>query len=595
MRPCIIGIGGAGGSLLRQFLRNRDVNFTFRSFGESLAFGSVKGVWLDSDQDDANDQDFFGRLEDGKYPGYIISHDVIDPNSKTRKHIMDYYGHDLKVQGYDRRAEYLKAIFEIFEKDEIVKNLAKEEFKRENPNVNGLLAPGEDGLENPLLSYVWRGGLRQFTSITTTNGFGITEASFMDQIKNGAPLRSLSMAFSSTISGKPRKSNGSSPSKVQGKVCDSLLFIASLGGGTGTGFINPLSRYVRNEERAFPIFVLGVQTERGKDTRHAEEGKRNLAATIAMYDLLTKIKGEGIDCLILVDNQTMAKRCGDNYEAMDKVVFEAIKPIMDPKNYPDSFNQDDAPALRGEVLEGVNFPPVFVPFYIRRISSKGEGGEADLVHGALKSEEREGRIFYPNGLYPCDPKRADMALVFVNGFVDENAMIDSVRKATEIPENKINVYRKIGDARKDEVLILLRNPYGGVPTNLVSEDKVASTFEERMLQIIQSALDFLDEEKISLLNQADYQQRTKDALKDYFYGNSDRIGLREHLEEAIERLKEGSKPPLFDHPLEIFGSESHHEKRQDKSYSSRSFTHEQREEIEGIVRELLEARGSKAS
>lgn len=582
MRPCIVGIGGAGGSLLMQFLHNRDVNFAFKPFGESLAFGDVKGVWLDSDQDDANDQVFFGRLEDGKYPGYIISHDVIDPNSKTRKYIMNYYGHDLKVQGYDRRAEYLKAIFEIFEKNEVVKNLAKEEF---------------NGLENPLLSYIWRGGLRQFTSITATNGFGVTENSFIDQMKNGAPLRSLEKALSPIIPGKPRKSNGSSPSKVQGKVCDSLLFIASLGGGTGTGFINPLSRYVRNEERAFPIFVLGAQTEMGKDTRHAEEGKRNLAATIAMYDLLTKTKGEGIDCLILVDNQTLAKRCGDNYEAMDKAVFEAMKPILDPKNYPDSFNQDDAPALRGEVLEGVNFPPIFVPFYIRRISSKGKGGEADLVHGALKKEERDGRILYPNALYPCDPKRADMALVFVSGFVDENAIIDSVWEATEakIPKNRINVYRKIGDARKNEILILLRNPYGGVPTNLISEDEGASTFEERMFQIIQSALDFLNEEKISLIDQADYKQRTKDALKDYFYGNGDKSGLREHLEEAIERLKEGSKPPLFDHPLEIFSSEGHHEKRQDKSYSSRSFTLEQREEIEGIVRELLAAGGSKAS
>ena len=96
MRPCIVGIGGAGGNILRQFLQSQDVNLVVQ-LGEHLAFGDVKGVWLDSASQDAQKQRFYGGLEQRSYPGYLICHDIIDAGSPTRSYVMDRYGFDLKA------------------------------------------------------------------------------------------------------------------------------------------------------------------------------------------------------------------------------------------------------------------------------------------------------------------------------------------------------------------------------------------------------------------------------------------------------------------------------------------------------------------
>jgi len=600
MRPCIVGIGGAGGNIVKNFLQLQDVECPIASFGgEYLVFGGIKGVWLDSDQDDASEQTFFGRLEDECYPGYIISHDIIDPDSNLKKCISVEYGHDLKVQGYDRRAEYLKAVFEIFDKNLQVprktyesssntpnkdkeylgvNDLAREEFSDKNPKTMRLLGINEKGLDNPLLAYIWRGGFRRFTSLGKKENANANSLQANGVEGSTGRFGIAAKNFSKFFPKSANKVNSSS------QDCDSLLFLASLGGGTGTGFINPLSSFVRNEERAFPIFALGVQTERGTDSRHAEERKRNLGSTIAMYDLLTKSPGSGIDGLLLVDNEILAKKHSGNYKAMDKAVFRALRPLIDPKNYPDSLNQDDAPAIRGKFLENLRFPPILIPCHYE---SDKNINESRLVQCALK-----------NKLYSCDHRRADMAFVFVRGLISDTRIREAVNMHTLIPEKMINVYRKIGEGKRKEILILLRNPYGGVPFKEGETD----TMESRFIEVMNSALDFMAEEHkkierrsdgtidwadqpVSLVNQADYSSKTKDALFRYFYGPD---GLEIRIKASVDKLMRGENAPLFVKYLDIFVGNGE-SKREPISQSEKSevFSPTEVKEIKRIISEAF--------
>lgn len=552
MRPCLVGIGGAGGNLVKQFLQSRDVSFKFVSFGDYPAYGGVMGVWLDSDQDEVTKQSFFGRMMDGKYPGYIISHDVIEPNSNTRNYIKNTYGHDLKVQGYDRRAEYLKAVFEIFEKDPEVRDIAKKEF---------------GGETNPIPLYIWENGLRNFTSI----GTGANNNGTQNQQSQPSGLRMGRLSRILGVSGSPIEGGNEGCGLFVSKPCNSILFMASLGGGTGTGFINPLSSYVREEEKAFPIFALGMLTERGEDIRHADEGKRNLASVIAVHDLLTKESGNGIDALILVDNQILFEKFGNNYDSIDQKVFDALKPLLDPRNYPDAMKQDDAPAFRGHV--SLQLPPILIPCH--HIRNWEEKGEAKLVAGALEAGK----------LFPCDTRSADdMAFVFTRGLVSETAIIKAVNACTRIPENKVMVYRKIGDPRYQEILILLRNPYGGQGPN---------SLDARLKEIISSAIGFLDANEkirpgeISLVNQVDYTQKTRDLLQAYFYGPGK---LRDLLKGSLKRLEQGEYP-VFTEKLDIIDDDHTTQKRSVKSgepTDDGTFTTAQREEIESIVNGIFQ-------
>lgn len=556
MRPCLVGIGGAGGNLLKQFLQSRDVWFKFASFGDHLAYGGVKGVWLDSDQEDATEQSFFGRLMDRKYPGYIISHDVVKPDSNTMNYIKDIYGHDLKVQGYDRRAEYLKAIFEIFEKDPKVRVKAKEEF----------------GETSPIPAYIWSKGLRNFISISTgTNNNGtLARPDQLTGLRKGRLGRILGVPVATQEDDKQCEGTFGS------KPCDSILFIASLGGGTGTGFINPLSSYVREKAWDFPIFALGMLAERGEDTRHADEGKKNLAAVIAMNDLLTKESGKGIDALILVDNQLLFEKFGGNYNSMDKDVFDALSPLLDPRNYPDAMNQDDAPAFKN--LVSLQLPPILIPCH--HIRNRVDGDESNLVLGALQ----KGKLF------PCEPRSANMAFVFTRGLVSEAAIIKAVNACTGIPDNKVKVYRKIGDLRYQEILILLRNPYGGqVPNNL----------DARLKEIINSALGFLDmnanktPEETSIVNQLVYKQKTRDLLQAYFYGQ---CGLQNLLKDSLRKLEQGEYP-VFTEELDIIDgchTKQKHSVEPGQNEDDGTFTTEQRKEIESIVKSIFQNKVSRS-
>ena len=510
-----------------------------------MAIWDVKGVWLDSSTTDTQYQDFFGRLEDKNYPGYIISHDIINPDSKIRRYLMENYGYDIKAQGYDRRAEYLKAIFNILDGDIVAKTLCMQEY----------------GVENPLLDYIWRNVLRPYTTISI-NSIAREYNSYESSLKY--------FAHRSETYRRNRKNQilglfdiiNRRNQKIDNILCDSLLLITSLGGGTGTGFINPITRYVRSEERFFPIFALGVLTERGIDERKATEGRRNLAAAIALNDLLAKEIGKGVDALILLDNQILIERSGGNYRAINQSIFQALEPLINPRNYPDSSMQNDSLALKHAILEGLVFPPFLIPCYSSKIGRYDR--EFELVENALKDR-----------LFPCDPFNADKPLVFVKGLVSESEIKIAVENLTSIPSDRILVYRKIGDSKREDILILLRNPYGSSLKSYTSEE----TLESRIHRLIISAIEYCYENSTDILGYEGYSAISKKALWSFFYGE---FGFVEALKRCIENLEIGSRP-IFSRSLEIMSFEEKNKEDILISESSALFTQDQINLIKEIV------------
>jgi len=578
MKPMVVGIGGAGGNILKKFLETQDVQLPI-CLGEHLAFGNAKGIWLDSATQDTQDQKYFGKLDDGKYPGYMISHEAISADSPFRKWIKDIYGLDLKVQGYDRRAEYLKAIFEVFD-IENVREMARKEFDRE---------------DNPLPGYMWKKGIRLFTVLRPKDGNGSklnrAPASGDETAENKSKIVFLQkigslMGFASTLMNKNK--DASCSAEMKDKLCDSILFLASLGGGTGTGFINPITSYVRREEKGFPFFALGILTEKGDDTRHAKEGQRNLGAAIAMYDLLTKPAGDGLDALIVIDNEILVRRYGkNNFEANDQAIYASMKPLFDLRNYPGSKLQDDAPAIKRVFWDAdkddrvmdengkvILLPPVLVPCYYSHAGS--ECSERVLVENALSEDCR---------LFPCIPSKADRAYVFTRGYVNDERIKSAIKELTGIAEEHTKVYRKLGNSGED-ILILLRNPYGGKAGEQDKKDKDGRdlTFESRIYGLIDSAVNYIDTNETNIINYLGYSDLTKKYLETYFYANG---GLRDELKKSLQRIADGKKP-IFIKPLKIFS-----EPQSDPNVIIHDITkqepkHVDKKEIEEIVEKKLQ-------
>ncbi len=528
MKPCFVGIGGAGGKVLRQFLQSEDLDLKIFQFGKPLAFGNVRGVWLESAIQDAEGQHFYRDLSKGNYPGYLICHGIIDDESDTNGYLMDTYGLNLKAHGYDRRAEYLKSVFEILDFDPVFKDKCLNEFK---------------GYQDPLFDYMWKNGIKQFVNTASRKP---TESDSDSEADAGKLWRKSLLSLVS------RFSNGNCHEPI--KQCDSILFLASLGGGTGTGFINPITSYVRKEKADFPIFALCILTEKGSDDRHAKEGKRDLGATIAMQDLLTQEAGTGIDGLILVDNQILVELYAKDFPAMDMHIQNSLKPLLDTRNYPGYHLQDDAQAIRG-IFRELNigsegekklFPPLLVPCSYQQPDY--EGNINTLVEGALGIAGSLFPLGKDGRLFSCDPTKADRALVFTRGFFDEEEIAEAVAKCTHLSyekiegkiEGKIKIYRKLGDSKNEDILILLRNPYGDGTAN---EHTRKGTLEWRFHEVILEAIKYIDENKTNIL-EFDYKPNAKEKLEKFFYGEN---GIRNELNNCLDRLENGDGPVFRTH------------------------------------------------
>ena len=229
----------------------------------------------------------------------------------------------------------------------------------------------------------------------------------------------------------------------------------------------------------------------------------------------------------------------------------SMKPMFDLRNYPGAKLQDDAPAMKGvfwdadeddivrdEKGQTILLPPILVPCYYSHNGSNGD--ERSLVEHALSKECR---------LFPCTPSKADRAYVFTRGYVKAEKIKSAIKDLMGITEDHINVYRKLGNGFGEDILILLRNPYGG-KAGEQNEKKNGEdlTFESRVYDLIESAVSYIDENEPNIINFEGYSDLTKKCLKNYFYGSG---GLREELKKACQRIEEGKKP-IFIKQIKIF-------------------------------------------
>lgn len=512
MKLCIVGIGGAGGKITQEFLGNADLDFQLLSRiteAEYVSPGMIQGIWLEADKNDAkNIQHFFGDLNDGCYPCFYIPHDAVADGCEVHRMVREKYGYDVKKQGFVRDAQYLKSIFEIFDTDEQIqetvnRTMTKEmvESKGGASNGNG---PSSIQAPNPIFDSAWN-VIRDFTTL-----------------------------------GKGE--------------CDGILFIVSFGGGTGTGFINPIINHIRNEGKAdYPVFVLGVLTELGDfadKAQFSKEGRRNLAAISALYDLLTK--GSGTNGVIIVDNEILLKNFGKDFASANRFIHKIMQPIVAARDYPDEIPPSQAIAQHSS--GGLRRPPIYVPLYASMPRSKNP--EEALVRKALSEEGR---------LFGCTPEKADFAMVFCRGFIDSEKIREALSKETGIAALNIWPMRKMGEG-ENEILILLRNPYGGDPKAYLNDN----TLEGRFCKVITLALQYIrqrpedlfyegkEKEKSGKADQVRLTEQSKHALKTFFFGldgSGKTSGFVFELNEARKRLRDGEKP-FFINPLRIFQKEA---------------------------------------
>jgi hypothetical protein len=519
MKLCVCGIGGAGGKVTRNFLENADLDSGILSWftdGKYVSPGGSKGIWLEADKDDAkNKQGFFKDLDEGGYPGFFIPHDSIPDGSELHRAVRHKYGYNVKKQGYVRDAQYLKAIFEIFDSDEEIQKIAANMVKG-NEGVspepeNLLISNNNDSIKkapNPIFDCAW------------------------DAIK---------------------------PYTILGDGdCDTILFIVSLGGGTGTGFINPIVDHIRAGGKTdFPVFVLGIFTDPGdriEGGQFSREGQRYLSAASALYDLLTK--RNGANGVILIDNQILEKRAGSDRKSQNEFIYKVMKPMVVGLDYPGE--NPVGQAMEKEFSRGLSWPPIFVPYYWSQ--PRRDGSEEELVRRALN----EGMLF------DSTSGKADKAFVFCRGFIDKQKIMREISKLTGLePEVEIQVFRKMGE-ENDEILILLRNPYGDDP----GAYKRDGTLENKLCKVTESTLQYMNTNAEDLFYEGKESRKqakeeedeavkltkeAKQSLEKYFFGEEGYIkddigktnGLAFELKEANRRLKAGEKPFFLD-PLWIF-------------------------------------------
>ncbi len=579
MKLCIVGIGGAGGKVTQEFLGNDDLDFNLISRitgAEYISPGRIQGIWLEADKNDAkNIQHFFGDLTEGAYPCFFIPHDVIEDGSNIHVEVRKKYGYDVKKQGFVRDAQYLKAIFEIFDIDEDIQRIAAQ---MANMNMAQSLLDDQDE-PNALSNESQAGPSSEAESEHTpksNNNKSNSNGTSYKQIPN--PI--FDSAWNAI---RPFTTLG-------GGACDGILFIVSLGGGTGTGFINPIINHIRNEGKAdYPVFVLGILTELGDFADRAQfskEGRRNLAAISAIYDLLTK--SNGANGVILVDNQILLEWFGNDYVSANKFIYKIMQPIVASRDYPGEVPPSQA--IAQHFSGGVSRPPIFVPLYASR--PRKANPEEELVRNALSNGK----------LFGCTPDKADWAAVFCRGFIDSEKIRPAISNQIGLDQTNIWALRKMGDG-DDEVLILLRNPYGGDSRAYKEE----GTLENRFCQVITLALQYMNQNSEDLFyegkdndktakggkdEQVKLTQLSKDALNRFFFGKEgfvkDNFGKTEgfafELRQARRRLRDGEQPPFIYNPMRIFEKEA---EKQDKKKTGTEYTNLDEQKIKEIVNKRL--------
>lgn len=244
--------------------------------------------------------------------------------------------------------------------------------------------------------------------------------------------------------------------------CHSILFTVGFGGGTGTGLINSVSQHINGLQKEFqiPVYVLGTLPENCKnDAGGYSFEERCFSAACSIYELSKKAV---VNALILVDNTILFERClkikreelkdykviEKDYEKMNKYIFNIIRLMIDPKRLDDT-SKVDAAAVRHHITKDSHSPvPVLVPCY----SDKQNKGVEDLLEDAINKGK----------WIDCNHKNADRVYVFTSDLNSTEEKIKKKLKEVEIKEERIIVWRTLGTPSKNEVLILLRFPLGGI-------------------------------------------------------------------------------------------------------------------------------------
>lgn len=257
---------------------------------------------------------------------------------------------------------------------------------------------------------------------------------------------------------------------------ESILFTVAFGGGTGTGVINPVTEILRRRT-GLSIYALGALTESKKyDEKNFPLRRRCFNTSWALRNLLIKTRRDGVDAVFLVDNDVIkGKR-----EEKNRRIFESLFPMMNPRKLDEGFIGTD---LRDKLTGGIYMPQIIVPCYY---AANNDVEVRDLLDRAVK-----------NKLMECDHTKADTIIVFTSPpSVKEKEEIEKwVKEETigkgnkKITEEKIHVC-KVGNSKR-EVLILLRNPYGGEN----------DPFYNRLSDIINKAIEYVNskssEEKVN--------------------------------------------------------------------------------------------------
>lgn len=246
-----------------------------------------------------------------------------------------------------------------------------------------------------------------------------------------------------------------------GKDYRSVLFTVAFGGGTGTGIINPVAEILR-KETGLSIYTLGTLTEPEEyDDRHRPLHRRCFNTTWALCELLTRSPREGVDAVFLLDNKILK---GGRKEK-NRQIFDSLFPMINQRKIDEGFSGVE---LNGKLTRGMNMPPIIVPCYY---FTKKEGEDVNtLLEKVIE-----------NGLMECDYKKADTVVVFTSlTSLKEKERIEKwIEENVEISEEKIHVCRVWNSKR--EILMLLRNPYGGE-----EEDP----FFDRLSGMIDKAIEF---------------------------------------------------------------------------------------------------------
>jgi hypothetical protein len=191
---------------------------------------------------------------------------------------------------------------------------------------------------------------------------------------------------------------------------------------------------------------------------------------------------------------------------------------------------------------------------------RSKNPEEALIKRALSEEGR---------LFGCTPEKSDFAMVFCRGFIDSEKIREALSKETGIAALNIWPMRKMGEG-ENEILILLRNPYGDDPKAYLKEN----TLENRFCKVITLALQYISQRPEDLFyegkekikeksgkdgkaDQVRLTEQSKQALKTFFFGpdgSSKTSGFVFELKEARKRLRDGEKP-FFINPLRIFQKE----------------------------------------